>query len=110
MRDCRWSFRHFAGWPEDQEYRGHDGLVRLFDDFLGAWGEFEIVALAVWHLGDDRWFIHCQMTATGVSSGVPLQLEFWQIGTVVGGHIDAVEQYTDRVGALRDAGLEPSDL
>jgi ketosteroid isomerase-like protein len=109
-RDCRWSFRHFFGWPENQEYRGHDGLVRLFDDFLSAWGEFEIVPLALWNLGHDRWFIHCQMTATGVSSGVPLQIEFWQSGTVVGGRIDSVEQYTDRDEALAAAGLEPGDL
>jgi len=85
-------------------------LVRLFDDFLSAWGEFELMPLALWHLGDDRWFIHCRMTATGVSSGVPLQMEFWQIGTVARGRIDSVEQYTDREGALREAGLEPGDL
>jgi ketosteroid isomerase-like protein len=50
------------------------------------------------------------MTATGASSGVRLQMDFWQIGTVVDGRIDSVEQYTDRDGALRNAGLEPDDL
>jgi ketosteroid isomerase-like protein len=109
-RDCRWSFRHFFGWPEDQEYRGHDGLVRLFDDFLSAWGELRIVPSALWRTDDDRWFIHCRMSATGASSGVPLDLDMWQVCTVVDGRIDVVDNFTDRDEALAAAGLEPGDL
>jgi hypothetical protein len=50
------------------------------------------------------------MTATGRSSGVPLELEFWQLGTVVDGRIDTVDQYTDRDEALAAAGLTAADL
>jgi ketosteroid isomerase-like protein len=49
--DCVWSLESFGGWPDDQEYRGHDGLRRRADDFLGAWGEFRITATGLWHLG-----------------------------------------------------------
>jgi hypothetical protein len=51
---CRWSLDHFGGWPDDQAYDGPEGLLRLFDDFLSAWGEFEIVATGLWDLGEDR--------------------------------------------------------
>jgi ketosteroid isomerase-like protein len=108
--DCRWLFRHFAGWPEDQEYHGHDGLVRLFGDFLTAWGEFKIAPLGLWRTDDDLWFIHCRMSATGASSGVPLELDFWQVCTLVDRKIDLVDNYTDRDEALAAAGLSEADL
>ena len=64
----------------------------------------------VWHLGDDRWLIQCRMRATGASSGVPLDTEFWQVGTMVDRRIDTVEQYAERNDALADAGVTTGDL
>jgi ketosteroid isomerase-like protein len=108
--DCRWSFAHFGGWPDDQEYLGHAGLVRLCSDFLTAWGEFNLDAEELWHLGDDRWLIRCRMTATGVSSGVPLDAVFWQVCTVRDRRIDTVDQYTERDEAYAAAGITAADL
>jgi ketosteroid isomerase-like protein len=107
---CRWSMRHFTGWPDDQEYHGHEGLKRLFADLLSAWGEFRIVPTALWHLGGGRWFIDAHMSATGVSSGVPLEASFTHLGTMVGGRIDTVDQYAERDEALADAGVSAEHL
>jgi hypothetical protein len=68
------------------------------------------VRTGVWHLGDDRWLIQCRMRATGASSGVPLDTEFWQVGTMVDRRIDTVEQYAERDDALADAGVTAADL
>jgi ketosteroid isomerase-like protein len=108
--DCRWGFAHFGGWPDQQEYLGHAGVQRLFGDFLSAWGEFELDAKGLWALGDDRWLIRCHMRATGVSSGVPLDAEFWQVCVVRDRRIHNVEQYSDRDEALRAAGVRAEDL
>ncbi|HEX4624911.1 MAG TPA: nuclear transport factor 2 family protein [Solirubrobacteraceae bacterium] len=109
-KDCRWSFRHFSGWPDEQEYRGHAGLVRLFGDFLSAWGEFAIHPTGLWDLGDDRWLIRCHMEATGVSSGVPLEADFWQLAKVRDRCIHTVDNYTDDDEVLADAGATADDL
>jgi len=50
------------------------------------------------------------MSATGVSSGVPLEVESWQLGTVVDRRIETVEQYSDRDEVLAAAGLTAADL
>ena len=100
---------HFGGWPDDQEYRGYAGL-RLFHDFLWVWGEFRIVPTGLWDLGGGAWLIQAHMSATGVSSGVPLEVESWQLGTVVDRRIETVEQYSDRDEVLAAAGLTAADL
>jgi hypothetical protein len=64
----------------------------------------------LWDRGDGRWLIRARMTATGRSSGVPLELEFLQLGTVVDRRIDTVDQYTDRDEMLVAAGLTPAAL
>ena len=101
---------HFGGWPDDQEYRGYAGLHRLFHDFLWVWGEFRIVPTGLWDLGGGAWLIQAHMSATGVSSGVPLEVESWQLGTVVDRRIETVEQYSDRDEVLAAAGLTAADL
>jgi ketosteroid isomerase-like protein len=107
---CRWIMDHFGGSPDDQEYRGHAGLHRLFADFLSVWGEFEILPTGLWDLGGGAWFIEAHMSATGMSSGVPLEVDFWQVATTVDRRIEIVDQYSDRDDALAAAGLTTADL
>jgi ketosteroid isomerase-like protein len=107
--DCRWSFRHFTGWPDDPEYPGHDGLRKLFADFLSVWGEFRITPEAIWGLGGDRWLVQCTMSSTGASSGVPVSMDMWQICRA-GRKITEVENFNDRDEVLAAAGLSGDDL
>ena len=50
------------------------------------------------------------MEATGVSSGVPLEADFWQLGTVRDRRIHTVDNYTDDDEVLADAGATADDL
>jgi len=50
------------------------------------------------------------MSATGMSSGVPLELDFWQVATTVDRRIEIADQYSDRDEALAAAGLTAADL
>lgn len=101
--DCVWSFHHFAGWPDSPEYHGHDGLRALFEDFRSAWGEFQITPVAMWRSGM-RFLIHTKLSSTGASSGVPVELDFWQV-CASGPLIKVVNNYSDRDEALAAAGL-----
>jgi ketosteroid isomerase-like protein len=107
--DCLWSFRHFSGWPDDPEYRGHDGLRKLFGDFLSAWGEFRITPVDLWKLGGDGWLVHCTMSSTGASSGVPVSMDMWQLCRAKR-LIELVDNHTDADDALAAAGLSHADL
>jgi hypothetical protein len=47
---------------------------------------------------------------TGMSSGVPLEVDFWQVATTVDRRIEIVDQCSERGEALAAAGLTPADL
>lgn len=101
--DCVWSFHNFAGWPDEPQYQGHDGMRRLFNDFLSVWGEFRITPVAMWRTGM-RFLIQTRLSTTGASSGVPTELDFWQV-CASGVLIKVVDNYSDRDEALAAAGL-----
>ena len=95
---------HFAGWPEDEVYRGHDGLRRFFDQWLSVW-ETYVGGIDEFRELGDRLLVLCWQSGEGGESGVPAKMEFAQIFSFREGRIVHVDNFSDRNEALEAAGL-----
>ena len=96
---------HFADWPEEEVYRGVEGLRRFFEQWLGVWETFEAGFDELLDAPGDRVLVLCWQSGTGRESGVPAKMEFAQILTFKEGWIVRADHFTDRNQALEAAGL-----
>jgi ketosteroid isomerase-like protein len=95
---------HFAGWPEEEVYRGLDGVRRFFEQWLGVWETFDAGVDEFLDLGD-RVLVLCWQRGKGGESGVPAEMQFASIFTLREGRIVYVDNFSDREQALEAAGL-----
>src|SRR5262245_35207828 len=96
---------NFAGWPEEEVYRGLDALRRFFEEWLGVWETFEAGVDEILDASGDRVLVMCWQSGRGRESGVPAKMEFAQILSFRKGKIMRADHFTDRNEALEAAGL-----
>ena len=103
--DAVYDMAHVAGWPDQQSYHGHEGLVEMARDWFATfdfWFELEQVR----DLGGNRCLVMAKDRLTGTGSGVELTPVLWtQLATAKRGLCVRVDNYTDRDEALRAAGV-----
>jgi len=93
-------------WPDDPEYRGHDGLRRLDRQWRENFDDFGFEAQELHDAGDSVVSLHA-LTGRTKDSGIPMTM---QIGAVVSGFTDgrigAQRLFPSWGSALEAAGLE----
>jgi ketosteroid isomerase-like protein len=100
-----WDFSRFVGWPEEQVYYGHEGLVKFWRAYLSAWGSI------VWDLDEffdagDQVVVFVRQRARGRTSGVDTEYPpYAQLWTLRDGKIVRFAAYSERDEALEAAGL-----
>jgi hypothetical protein len=106
--ECVWDWSHFEGWPDDPISQGPEGMLRGWQVFREAWGNFRASAKGFEDFGD-YWVVTCRLQATGSGSGVGIERTWWQVGYSRDGLLALVANYTDREEALEAAGLSEQD-
>jgi ketosteroid isomerase-like protein len=101
--DAEW--RLIGGFADliGTEFRGHEGLRRLFNEWvvnLGLQGKMEAVLET-----DDRVVVMLRMTGAGGASGVPTTIRPGNVYFFHDGKISAVDSYYEASEALEAVGL-----
>jgi hypothetical protein len=88
----------------EQAYRGHEGVAAFVAEWGDAWGEGawpDLVSLEEFEggifLADQR------VLATGRSSGVPVQVDFFAVAKLRNGLFWRLEYFADRAQAVEAA-------
>jgi ketosteroid isomerase-like protein len=104
--DCIWDMTQspVAEMFAQQAYRGHQGLAAFVTEWGDAWGEGawpDLVSLEEFEggvfLADQR------IRATGRSSGVPVQTDFFAVAKLRDGLFWRLEYFADRAQAVEAA-------
>lgn len=99
-----WDLTHFREWPES-DYRGIEAVSRFLDEWLEVWDDYEMRVDEILEAPDGRVVTLVWQRGTGHKSGLGMEMEWAQIGTVRDGKIARIDNYDDRSQALRAAGL-----
>jgi ketosteroid isomerase-like protein len=97
-----WHFVEGAAPDAPDTLRGPDEIVDFWRTFFDAWEEWEMTPQQFVESADGRIMVSVQFTARGSGSGVPLELEFCQLLTVIDAKIYRVDQYLSRDSAEQD--------
>jgi ketosteroid isomerase-like protein len=102
--EIEWDTTHFAGWVENEIYRGRGEVRRFLDEWLGSWDSYEAGVEEIVEAGDQV-VVFWWQRMTGRRSGVPVELNSAQVCTLRDGRVIRIDNYTDRDEALKAAGL-----
>jgi ketosteroid isomerase-like protein len=85
-------------------YRGYDGYVEFFREWLSAWGDYRMRPSEVIDLGD-RIVVFDEIVGRGATSGAPLIQEHALVLFLKDGRVILSEEYFDPAEALEAVGL-----
>jgi ketosteroid isomerase-like protein len=100
-----WDTTHFEGRPENEVYRGHDGIRRFFEGWLASWDRYEAGAEEYLDAERDQVLVLCWQRGFGPGSRVPVEMDFAHLCTLQDGLIRRMDAYSDRAEALEAVGL-----
>ncbi len=88
-------------------YRGRAGVREFFEQLLGSetWESIHGVVEEITEAGDDRVLVGLRAKARGRGSGVPAELQIWQVLWFAEGLITRRQAFWTRQHALEAAGL-----
>jgi ketosteroid isomerase-like protein len=95
--------------PEPGTYAGHEEMATGWRGFLGAWGDYRVVADDVRELDDERVLVLMQHGGYGKVSGLgdaQLKTEGANVFHIRDGKVVRIVLYWHRDRALADLGLE----
>ena len=94
------------GMPGAGTYHGHQGVRESLTKFVGTWDEYRVENQDLTEAGD-RLYLHARITGKGKTSGVPVELDEFQVWTFREGKAVRMEMFLEENDARRAAGLEP---
>jgi len=93
----------------DDSFSGHEGRIEALNSFRDVWGETDFEPAYMLDLGD-RVVPLGFLRARASASGVPLEQEFAQVGTLRNGLIVRDQTFFSWKEALEAAGLDPDAM
>jgi len=91
--------------PETGTYHGPEAIGGYMRGFLEAWDEAAIAG-EDFTVAGDRVLVSVHQQATGIGSGAPVDMRYFQVWTFRDGRVIRIESIHDRSEALEAAGLE----
>jgi uncharacterized protein len=85
-------------------YRGHDGYMEFFREWLSAWGDYRMRPRELIDLGD-RIVVFDEIVGRGAGSGAPLTQEHALVLFMQEGRVILSQEYFDPDEALEAVGL-----
>jgi ketosteroid isomerase-like protein len=96
---------NYASAPETRPYIGHDGVREWYEGFRAHIGDFQFEVHEVIDAGGDQVVTVHRITATGTTSGVPVEQTASSLITLANGKIVRLQGFETRAQALEAAGL-----
>jgi uncharacterized protein len=90
--------------PTEGTYRGHEGVVASFIEWMEPWDEHTVKLEEATGSGD-RVLAVVRLTGRGGQSGMEIDQLFFQVYTVHEGKILRMIEFVDRAPAVEAAGL-----
>ncbi|MGI9019386.1 MAG: nuclear transport factor 2 family protein [Solirubrobacterales bacterium] len=91
-------------------YRGREDFERWMGQWQEAWSEITIEVRDIDTIGDNHLLVGVGQKAIGAASGVPVEMDIFQVIEVRDGKISRFHLYPDREkaeAALKDLGAQP---
>jgi ketosteroid isomerase-like protein len=96
-----------TGGIEPNTYRGPEGVVKGWFDFLGAWNDFRVESREfIPGTREGSYVVLVHLRGSGKESGVPTESEAANVIWLRAGKILRMELYWDREAALEAARVE----
>jgi len=95
----------FQGWPEQQTYRGIEGLRAFIAAWLEPFDDFEFEVEEVRDAGGDKVLAVIRQGGRSKVGGVPVEMHFAQVMTYRDGKQARVEMYATPAEGLEAAGM-----
>ena len=94
-------------WPESEVVRGREAAWDFYAESIGALGEggFDVSGEIIEGVNGKLVQQARGEVMQGTTSGVPVVLDYWMVGTFRNGKVLRVEWFTDRAEALAAVGL-----
>jgi ketosteroid isomerase-like protein len=83
---------------------GHAGVLENMTDWARAWKSFRMEPHE-WYVADDKVLVRVTMFAIGRETGVPIEVDQFQIWTLRDGKVTRMQMFFDRAPAFEAAGL-----
>ncbi len=96
---------NYASAPHNRPYVGHEGLLKWYADFRAHIGDFRFELIELIDAGGDQVVTVHRVTATGTTSGVPVEQLAGSLITLVNRKIARVQGFESSTQALEAAGL-----
>jgi ketosteroid isomerase-like protein len=98
--ELRWSTRG----PDARVYRGRDGVIQAFREWLESFSEYYLEPLDFVELGD-RVVVPYRQWGIGSASGIPVEVEVTHVVEIRDNQIAMVDEYDTLEEALEAVGL-----
>jgi len=98
--ELRWSRRS----PETRVYRGRDGVIEAFREWMEPFSDYYNEQLDFIGVGD-RVVVPNRQSGIGSTTGIPVEEEFTWVYEIRDGQIARIDEYDTLEEALEDAGL-----
>lgn len=96
----------FPDQPDVQDYRGHEGLMRVMSEWIGTWDDWSIEILRAREIGGlGLVLVAARQQGRGKGSGVPIEGEVSFLFTVRAGRIARWQMFHSEQQALEAAGV-----
>ena len=102
--ELRWS----RSSPDARVYRGRDGVIQAFREWLESFSEYYLEPLDFIELGD-RVVVPYRQRGIGSTSGIPVEVEVTHVAEIRDNQIARVDEYDSLEEALEGAGLSEQD-
>ncbi len=90
---------------QDEVFAGHDGYLRMWQNWLDAFEDLRFDPEEVVDFGD-RFLVTAQQSAHGAGSGIAVRKPVYQLFVLRRGLVVSQQDFSDRSQALEAAGLE----
>jgi ketosteroid isomerase-like protein len=90
--------------PDGGTYRGHEGLRRFLEGWLGAWEDYKLEIEEMSEVGD-RVVVAVHQSGRARDSGIQMEMRDAHVWTVHRARLVRAEMYLDKASALEAVGL-----
>ena len=92
-------------WPETAPIRGAEAIWDFYVQVDGTWEDGMVEVGEVIEAPGDAIVVHVTRSASGKTSGAPVQFSYWTVTTFRHGKQVRIDWFADRAEALEAAGL-----
>jgi ketosteroid isomerase-like protein len=101
--ELRWSAR----WAGKREYRGRDGVIQAYKEWVEPFSEYHAEALDFIEVGEDFVVVPTRQWGVGEASGAPVETEVTHVFEFRDRQIVRLDEYETVEEALTAAGQRP---